>query len=136
MIQEQQPEPKKERFILLRVVVAFFLFGMVKNLVDIVIDDYHFEWILWVKYFGLIVACVSLFLLFRWGYFLFLAVVLFTIIAFAVVDPDTRSAMFLGLIGPIIISAVVLPKWRRLRGWPSPTAANEAAMDKPDSAAS
>lgn len=119
MTQEHLPEPKKERFILLRVVVALLFFGMVKNLVDILIDDYHFEWILWIKYLGLIVACVSLLLLYRWGYFLFLAVILFTIIAFAVVDPDTRSSMFLGLIGPIIVSAVVLPKWKRLRGWPS-----------------
>ena len=132
MTQERPSITKKDRFILLRIVVGFFFLGMVKNLVDIMIDEYHNEWILWIKYLGLILACTLLFLLYRWGYFLFLSVVLFTGISFAVVDPETRSTLFLGLIGPIILSAVVIPKWKRLRAWPSPKTANKPAMDKPD----
>lgn len=131
MSTDVEPLPGRERFIVLRIFAAFFFFATLKNLTDIVLDEYYFEWILLIKYFGLMTACSALFFGYRLGYFLFLATVAFTLASFAIVDPAVHPIQYIfALIGPTILSACVIPKWKQLRGWPSRTQGHTHSREK------
>lgn len=114
---EETTEEKKPRFIALRIFAGLFFFGAIKNGVDLILDEYMYEPLLWVRYTFLAVSMIGIFLLYRWAYFLFLAVVAFTIIAFQIVlaDSPNGAQIGVGFIGPAIITALMVPKWKLLR---------------------
>lgn len=117
MSSEETKTEGKPRFIALRILAGLFLFGAIKNGVDLVLDEYVQESLLWIRYALLAVSMVGIILLYRWAYYLFLAVVLFSIVAFQILPPNTANAgrILIGLIGPAIISALMLPRWKLLK---------------------
>lgn len=108
---------KKPGFIALRIFAGFFLFGAVKNGFDLVLDEYHQEPLLWIQYLSLTASMIGIFLLYRWAYFLFLVVVIYTLVVFQFLPPNSPDFIRIcfGMIGPMIISALMLPRWKWLR---------------------
>jgi hypothetical protein len=70
-----------------------------------------------VRYLGMLVAGVGLWLTFKWGFYAYIGFWVFQLVLFVSLYGGVPKVgiPWLAIAGPIIVSAAVLPYWRQLR---------------------
>jgi hypothetical protein len=69
------------------------------------------------RYVGMLIAGVGLWLMFKWGYYAYMGFWALQVILFITVygGVSKLGSPWLAVVGPIIVSAAVLPYWKQLR---------------------